>query len=389
MRLPAWFTERPVSAAPETELRVSTLELFFDLVFVFTITQLTALLVVGLDVAQPGHRAVGIGESALQVLLVFGVMWWMYSGYVWLLNSVPPVRPARRILVLLGMTGFLIMALAIPTTFSGGGVAFAVGYLLLILVHGALYLQATRAIMRVVPFNLAATALIGAAGFLDPPYAYLPWAAALVLLWGSPYFIGQQGFTLRAPHVVERHGLLVIVVLGESMLAIGIGAADLEVGLGLGVAGAFGLCLGACLWWAYFGGDDETAAEHTLAAAEPVRRTRMILGAYFYGHIPLLLGVVAVSGGIKKVIGHPFDPLKPSAAIILATGVALYLAGDFWFRRVLKLSWARLRGVAAVLALAAAVAGLWAALAELAILVLLLVAVLLVEHRRRTPHVSL
>ncbi|MEV4476380.1 low temperature requirement protein A [Nonomuraea sp. NPDC049504] len=381
MRLPSWFAERP-AAAPEPDLRVSTLELFFDLVFVFTITQLTALLVAGMEAPPPGHPAVGIGESALQVLLVFGVMWWMYAGYVWLLNSVPPVRPARRILVLLGMAGFLVMALAIPSTFMGGGVAFAVGYLLLILVHSALYAQATRAIVRVVPFNLAATALIGVAGFLETPYSYLPWIAALVLLWGSPYFIGQQGFALRAAHVVERHGLLVIVVLGESMLALGIGAKDLPVDLGLGVAGVLALCLAACLWWAYFAGEDERAAEHTLAATEPVRRTRMILGAYFYGHIPMLLGVVAVSGGIKKVIGHPVDPLKPSAAIVLAVGVTLYLAGDFWFRRMLRLPWARVKGVVAVAAPAAALAGLWAGLAELAILVVLLVAMLLALHHR-------
>ncbi|WP_061289714.1 low temperature requirement protein A [Herbidospora cretacea] len=375
MRLPAWFAEPAEQQTPEPELRVSTLELFFDLVFVFTITQLTHVLVDGLEAGVPL-------EGALRVLLVFGVMWWMYSGYVWLLNSVPPVRPARRVLVLLGMTGFLLMALAIPGTFDGGGVAFAVGYLLLIVVHGALYLQATRAIVRVIPFNLAATALIGAAAFTSAPYTYLLWAAAMVLLWGSPYFIGQKGFTLRAPHVVERHGLLVIVVLGESMLAIGIGAADLDVDLGLGVAGALGLCLAACLWWAYFGGDDEVAAEHALASAEPVRRTRMILGAYFYGHIPILLGVVAVSGGIKKVIGHPLDPLKPSAAIMLSAGVALYLAGDFWFRRVLALRQARIRGLAAIAALVATATGLWSAMAQLAVLVLILVGMLVVEHRR-------
>ncbi|MEO3860457.1 low temperature requirement protein A [Acrocarpospora sp. B8E8] len=381
MRLPAWFAEPAEQVTPEPELRVSTLELFFDLVFVFTITQLTHVLVVGLEAPEPGHRAVTIGESALQVLLVFGVMWWMYSGYVWLLNSVPPVRPARRVLVLLGMTGFLLMALAIPTTFEGGGLAFAVGYLLLIVVHGALYLQATKAIVRVVPFNLAATVLIGVASFLEAPYTYLPWAAALVLLWGSPYFIGQKGFTLRASHVVERHGLLVIVVLGESMLAIGIGAADLEVDLGLGVAGALGLCLAACLWWTYFGGDDEVAAEHALASAEPVQRTRMILGAYFYGHIPILLGVIAVSGGIKKVIGHPLDPLKPSAAIMLSAGVALYLAGDFWFRRVLALRQAQVRSLVAIAALVATAIGLWSAMAQLAVLVLILVTMLAVEHR--------
>ncbi|WP_066369955.1 low temperature requirement protein A [Herbidospora mongoliensis] len=382
MRLPTWFAEPAERNTPEPELRVSTLELFFDLVFVFTITQLTHVLVAGLEPPSPGHRAVTIGESALQVVLVFGVMWWMYSGYVWLLNSVPPVRPARRILVLLGMTGFLLMALAIPTTFNGGGPAFAIGYLLLIVVHGALYLQATRAIVRVIPFNLAATALIGVASFVAAPYTYLLWAAALILLWGSPYFIGQKGFTLRAPHVVERHGLLVIVVLGESMLAIGIGAADLHVDLGLGIAGALGLCLAACLWWTYFGDGDEVAAEHALAAAEPVPRTRMILGAYFYGHIPILLGVVAVSGGIKKVIGHPLDPLKPAAAIMLSAGVALYLAGDFWFRRVLGLPQARIRGLAAIAALVAAAVGLWSAMAQLAVLVVILVVMLAIEHRR-------
>nr|WP_062332141.1 low temperature requirement protein A [Herbidospora sakaeratensis] len=381
MRLPAWFAEPAEQSAPEPELRVSTLELFFDLVFVFTVTQLTHLLVTGLETPAPGHPAVTIGESTLQVVLVFGVMWWMYSGYVWLLNVVPPVRPARRVLVLLGMTGFLLMALAIPSTFDGGGPAFAVGYLLLVVVHGALYLQATRAIVRVIPFNLAATALIGVAAFTPAPYDYLLWAAALVLLWGSPYFIGQRGFTLRAAHVVERHGLLVIVVLGESMLAIGIGAADLTVDLGLGFAGALGLCLAACLWWAYFGGDDETRAEHALAAAEPVTRTRMILGAYFYGHIPILLGVVAVSGGIKKVIGHPLDPLKPSAAIMLGLGVALYLAGDFWFRRVLTLRQTPIRSLAAAAALATAAAGLWSATAQLALLVLVLVTMLAAEHR--------
>jgi low temperature requirement protein LtrA len=382
MRLPHWFTERPGDADDEPDLRVSTLELFFDLVFVFTVTQLTALLTVGMEEPRPGHPAVSVAESALQALLVFGVLWWMYAGYVWLLNAVPPARPARRILVLLGMAGFLLMALAIPSAFDGGGVAFAAGYLLLILVHGALYAQATNAIVRVLPFNLAAAALVGVAGFLQTPWSYLPWTAALLLLWGSPYVIGQRGFALRAAHVVERHGLLVIVVLGESMLALGIGAKDLPVDLGLCAAGVLALCLAACLWWAYFAGEDETAAERTLAATEPVRRTRMILGAYFYGHIPMLLGVVAVSAGIKKVIGHPVDPLKPSAALVLAVGVTLYLAGDFWFRRVLELPWARVKGVVAVAAPAAALASLWAGLAELAVLVALLVAMLLAERRR-------
>ena len=381
MRLPAWFVERAEPAPPTSELRVSTLELFFDLVFVFTITQLTHLLVVGFGPNATGH-AVPIGEAALRVLLIFGVVWWMYSGYVWLTNAVPPARPARRVLILLGMAGFLIMALAIPTGFDGGGLAFAAGHLLLVLVHAGLYLQATTAIVRVVPFNLAATALLAVAGLVHGPYSYLLWGAALVLLWGSPYFIGQRGFRLHAGHIVERHGLLVIIVLGESTLAIGIGAAQLPVGFGLGVAALVGLAMTACLWWIYFGGDDDEKAEEALAAEEPVRRTRLILGAYFYAHIPILLGVVAVAAGIEQAIAHPFTALKPAAALVLSAGLSLYLAGSLWYRRMTRLPATPLRAAVIVLALDAALVGLWSAIAQLVVLVVATGTMLALEYRR-------
>ncbi|MFB9877907.1 low temperature requirement protein A [Planobispora siamensis] len=379
MRLPSWFAERAEPAPPETELRVSTLELFFDLVFVFTVTQLTGLVADGIQNGTPW-------QGALQVVLVFGVIWWMYAGYAWLTNAIPPVRPARRVLILLGMAGFLLVALAIPTAFDGGGVAFAVGYLLLILVHAGLYLQATAAMSRVIPFNLGAVALIAVASLLDRPYDYLLWGAAVLLLWGSPYFIGQKGFALKAGHIVERHGLLVIVVLGESIVAIGIGAQGLPVGFALGLTAVLGLALAAGLWWIYFGGDDEVHAEHALAGTEPVRRTRLILGAYFYAHIPMLLGVVAVAAGVKKAIGHPTDPLKLGAAVTLAAGVVLFLAGNAWFRRVLGIPGNRLRIAGALAAPVTVALGFWSALAQLVALVALVTAVVVVERRRAARH---
>jgi low temperature requirement protein LtrA len=374
MRLPDWFAERVEPAPPESELRVSTLELFFDLVFVFTVTQLTRLAADGIQEGRPL-------EGALRVLLVFGVLWWMYAGYAWLTNAVPPVRPARRVLILLGMTGFLITALAIPSAFDGDGPAFAIGYLLLILVHAGLYLQSTAAISRVIPFNLGGVALIGLAGLVGRPYDHLLWGAAVLLLWGSPYFIGQKGFELRAEHIVERHGLLVIVALGESIVALGIGAEGLHVDPALGVTAARGRARAACLWWVYFGGDDETHAEHTLGSAEPVRRTRLILGAYFYAHIPMLLGIVAVAAGVKKAIGHPIDPLKPAAAVTLAVGVTLFLAGNAWFRRVLGIDGNRLRSAGALIAPVSVALGLWSALAQLVVLVVLVGAVVVFERR--------
>ncbi|MCT9931102.1 low temperature requirement protein A [Planotetraspora sp. A-T 1434] len=380
MRLPVWFAERLQPTSPEAELRVSTVELFFDLVFVFTVTQLTTL-IVG-DFAHPavtggsdGHRFTG--QGTVQTLLIFGVLWWMYSGYAWLTNTVPPHRPARRILILLGMAGFLIMALAIPSVFDGGGAAFALGYLVIVLVHGALYLQASAAFTRVLPFNLAGTALIFAAAFVDEPGNYVLWTAALLLLWTSPYFIGQKGFPLHPAHIVERHGLLVIIVLGESIVAIGIGASGDHPGAKLIVAALLGLALTAAMWWVYFGGDEE-APERALIGVDVVRRTRLILGAYFYAHVPMLLGIVATAAGIKKAIGH--DHLGLGPAVAMAAGVALFLIGDVWFRRVLGLGQGPLRLIAALAAAASFPLGMWWSAAQLAALVALLVAVLSLER---------
>lgn len=376
MPLPRWFSERLEPTSPDAELRVSTIELFFDLVFVFTVTQLTSLLVG--DFTRPDGQGFA-GQGTLQALLIFGLLWWMYSGYAWLTNTVPPERAARRVLILCGMAGFLIMALAIPHAFSGSGAAFALGYLVIVLVHAGLYLQASAAMARVLPFNLAATALIFAAALTDPPWNYALWAAALVLIWTSPLFIGQKGFPLHAAHIVERHGLLVIIVLGESIVAIGIGATDGHPGAALIGAALLGLALTAAMWWVYFGGG-ESGPEHALKRAEVVRRTRLILGAYFYAHIPVLLGIVATAAGIKKAVGH--DHLALGPAVALAGGVTLFLLGDLWFRRTLGLGRPGVRIAAAVLAVATVPIGLWSSAAHLGALVALLIVMICVENAR-------
>ncbi|GAA1294488.1 hypothetical protein Psi02_41480 [Planotetraspora silvatica] len=376
MRLPTWFAEKVEPTSPENELRVSTIELFFDLVFVFTVTQLTTLVVGDFTERAPGAHHF-TGQGVVQTLLIFGVLWWMYAGYAWLTNAVPPERPARRVLILCGMAGFLIMALAVPSAFDGGGVAFAIGYLVIVLVHGGLYLQASSAVFRLLPFNLGATALIFGAAFASAPWNYVLWAAALVLVWTSPYFIGQRGFALHPAHIVERHGLLVIIVLGESIVAIGIGASGAHPTPGLVVAALLGLALTAALWWVYFGGDEE-APVRSLLRMEVVKRTWHILGAYFYAHIPLLLGVVATAAGIKKAIGH--DHLDLGPAVALAAGVALFLAGNVWFRRLLGLGRGPARPLAALLAAASFPIGLWSSTAHLGALVVLLVVTLFAER---------
>jgi low temperature requirement protein LtrA len=359
--------------------RVSTLELFFDLVFVFTITQLTSVLS---DDPTP--------RGLVRVVLMLGVIFYMYGGYAWLTNAVAPDRAARRLLLLGGMAGFLVLALAIPRAFSSGDVAFGVAYLVIVGIHNGLYTRAAethtvRALLRLAPLNLGAALLVLAAVMVEGTAAYLLWAAAFVLEWFAPPLAGLGGFRITPAHFVERHGLVVIVALGESIVAIGIGAADLPVDPTLASVAVLGLLLAACLWWAYFGGDD-TRAERSLAAVPEDRRGWVAIQAFGYWHLFMLLGIIVLAAGLKEVIGHAFDRLDLAHALMLAGGTALFLAGDILFRRTLRLGPGQVRAGAAALALATTPLGLTvSAVTQLAVLVVALAGSLLVESADLRP----
>lgn len=307
--------------------RVTTLELFFDLVFVLTLTQLAQVLEHDLTWSGAGR-----------VLLLFGVLWWMYGGYVWLTNHVSPTRATQRLLLLAGMAGFLVTAVAIPHAFDDTGVVFGVGYAVVVVAHLVLFSQSglAAAVARLAPFNLVAAGLVLAAGFVDGAATYALFAAALALQIVTPYLGVAPRFDLRAPHFVERHGLLVLVALGESVVAIGMGVDPDHLTGRVALLVALALALPAALWWAYFSGGDD-AAERTLDAAEPGRRAMLAIRGYFYAHIPMLLGVVAAAAGIHEAIAHPGEPMSLGGALALAGGVALFFAGDAEFRRVLNL----------------------------------------------------
>jgi low temperature requirement protein LtrA len=369
-----------VDHAGEEERRVTTLELFFDLVFVFTLTQLTTLLAGDLT-----------ATTMVRVVLVFDVLFWMYAAYAWLTNAVPPDRPARRLLLILGMAAFLICALAIPRAFDGGGVAFGLGYLLVVLVHGGLYWEGYGAVVLwFAGPNVVAALCLVAAGFLHGrPAAWALWAVPLVNQFVTPWMTARAGTGLRihAGHFVERHGLLLLVALGESVVAVGIGLGTVRLDLGLVAAVVLGLALAAGLWWSYFAGDEE-GAERALADAPMARRFRLANNAYFYAYIPMLLGVIVIAAGVKRSIGHVAEQLGAGPALALAGGVAIYLAGDVAFRQTLEIRPVRYRAATAVLALGTALLGVWVgAGVQLVALVAVLVAALAAEtrwRRRRT-----
>lgn len=361
----------------ETVVRVSTVELFFDLVFVFTVTALTSVL---------AAHTTWIGF--LRVSLMLGVTWWMYGGYAWLTNVVAPVSPLRRGLLVVGMSGFLTMALAIPHAFADTGWAFGCGYFVVNLVHTGLFRisggpGSGRALRVLAPINLLSATLVLSGGCAPVSWRYQLWGAALFIQIATPFLAPVGRFTISASHFVERHGLVMIVALGESVVAIGVGAAGLRLDAPLVAVAVGGLVLAYFLYWAYFGGDEERA-EHTLAAIpDPRRRARVALYGYGYAHFPMLLGIVALAAGVKKEIGHAFGHVSLAQALALGGGVALFLAGDIVFRRILRLGHSGYRVIALVGALASIPIGPVLAAGQLAVLVLVLVVPLSTEGYRR------
>jgi low temperature requirement protein LtrA len=368
-----------VSAFPERPVRVSTLELFFDLVFVFTITQLTGVLVDGGDVA-----------AIADVVVMFAVIWWMYDGYAWLTNTIATDRLRFRLLLIGGMGGFLVIALAVPDAYDGEGLAFGLGYLAVVVLHASMYVRGTSvsevaAILRVVPFNLAAAALVLLGGALGGDAHSVIWALAAALLWFTPRFTSFEGFVISSAHFVERHGLVVIVALGESIVVIGTGAAGLELDTGLVLVALLSLALSASLWWVYF--SDEGAVERAMHEATPLQRAQFAMGGFGYWHYGLLLGIVAVAAGLKKAIGDPYDPLDAWIAAGLATGVALFVACDVGFRRTLGIARSHVRVAASAAALATIPLGTeLAATAQIGALAAIVAVALVVERSRPVDH---
>ncbi|MFI5913024.1 low temperature requirement protein A [Dactylosporangium sp. NPDC051541] len=349
--------------------RVSTIELFFDLVFVFTVTQLASVLVHHVDWAHTG-----------QVALMLGLIWWMYAGYNWLTNAVAPSSTLRRTLLLTGMIGFLIISLAIPEAFDGNGWAFGVGYLIVTVVHSVLFLHAddnvsiVKAITNLAPLNGVTAVAVLVGGFMDGNARIFLWSAALLVIIIAPYLQRMGAWTIEAGHFAERHGLVVIVAIGESVVAIGLAFREAELDAGTLAVAILGLAIAYYLYWTYFSGD-ESRAEHALhAEQDPARKARLAVFAYGYAHVILLAGIVGTAVGVELSVAHALEPMHWSSAVCLSAGVAVFLLGHAWFLRLMRLPGGAYRLVAAAAVLAAIPLGHWLAVAQLAAVLLIMMA---------------
>lgn len=359
-------SNNPIAAEDRAEggqLRVSTLELFFDLVFVFTITQLTHAYT---------HHA---GWAALgQIVLMFGVIWWMYDGYMWLTNEVAPNSSVRRTGLLVGMFGFFVLALAVPGAFTGSGVTFGLAYLLINMVHTVLFYSnagssVTASVVRLGACNTVSAGLVLAGGFIHGWPRYLLWGLALLVQIITPYVIDPSGFVIRTSHFCERHGLVIIVAIGESIIAVGATLSGEAITPGLTAMVALGLTIAYILWWAFFGFDDERGEEALESRSGPERGRPAVL-AYGYSFFALMIGIILTAAGIQMSIAHGNQSVPAAAALALSGGVAVYFVGQWGFRLVLGLPRPWWRLLAAVATVATAVVGVaWVAWGQMVVLI--------------------
>jgi low temperature requirement protein LtrA len=265
-----------IQAVPE-EARVTPLELFFDLVFVFSLTQVTALMASDLT-----------GRGLARALLVLALLWWCWVGYAWLGNVVRADEGLGRVAMFGAMAAMFVLAISVPEAFDdlpgglSGPVVVAFAYLAVRLLHLAIFWLAAhedaglrRQLLRFMPSVLGSTALLLLASQLQGRAQTLTWVAVLLVDYAGTMLAGASGWRLNsAGHFAERHGLILIVALGESIVAIGVGVAALPISGPIVVASVLGLTVAGCVWWAYF---DVVAlmAERVLRRAQGEERARL------------------------------------------------------------------------------------------------------------------
>jgi low temperature requirement protein LtrA len=329
-----------------TEKRVAPLELFFDLVFVFALTQVTALMA-----HHPTWEGLGQG------MLVLIALWWCWGAYAWLTNYIAADEGVERLLIFTVMGALLIAALAVPEAFGDDALVFGLAYAAARWLHIFIWAEANedvdtgQAIVRLARTALPAPALLIVAGLVDDGTLRAAlWIVALSLDLAGPYVFGVTGFRVSAGHFAERFSLIVIIALGESIVAIGTGLTG-DIDAGVVAASLFGLIVACALWWAYF---DVVAvvAERRFRRMPEDLRVRIARDSYSYLHLPMIAGIVLLALGVKKTLAHVDEPLKTVPAVALFGGIALYYAGHVGFRLRNLGTINRVRLVALIVALA-------------------------------------
>jgi low temperature requirement protein LtrA len=350
---------RPQVRQGTQQAAVTPLELFFDLVFVFALTQVTAYMAHELS-----------WHGVLQGVLIVVLLWWSWTGYAWMANVVSAEQPQIKVVMLVSMGAMFLMALCIPEAFHdgpgglSGPVVLAFCYLIFRVMHLVLFWLVSgddqglrRQVLRFTPAVIGGTGVLLIAAQFHGWVQTALWVGALAVDYIGTALGGAEGWRLPAPgHFAERHGLIIIVALGESIVAIGVGVAERPISTAIILASVLGLALASAMWWAYF---DVSAlqGEHALSSEPIETRPRLARNAFSYAHLPLVISIVLVAFGLKKALEvvadtehHRLtDPLEGPAVVALLGGVVLYLLAHVLFK------WLTVHTVSAIRLTAAAV----------------------------------
>jgi low temperature requirement protein LtrA len=329
------------------EHRVTPLELFFDLAFVFAFTQVTTLLV-----DDPTWNGVFRG------MLVLAALWWAWTGYAWFTSTLDVDEGGVRLAMLASMGAMLFVALAVPGAFGDDAVLFGLAYFVVRAIHLVLYAIVSRddpdlrdALLRIAPTELLGASLLVVAGFLDGDARIVAWVVALAVDYLGPAFRNLQGWRIAPEHFAERHGLIILIALGESIIAIGVGT-GLEIVPKVMVGAGFGIVVVSALWWLYF--DVAAILQRTrLSALNGVDQARLALSSFSYLHLPMVAGIVLFAFGLEDALHHIDEALDTVPAAALCGGAALYLLGHVasLFRATRRIFRRRTIGAAVLFAL--------------------------------------
>jgi low temperature requirement protein LtrA len=372
-------------SAGSGEHAVTPLELFFDLVFVFSITQVTALLT-----HDPSWHGVVRGALAL------AAVWWAWTGYAWLTSTLDVDEGGVRLLVLAATAAMLGLALALPQAFGDDAILFGLSFLAVRVLHVGLYAYAGKddpdllhALLRIAPTELIGALLLLAAAFLSGDWRIGVWILALAVDYLGPAVVPLHGWRIAPKHFAERYGLVVLIALGESVIAIGVGA-GFELTAPVIGAAALGVVVISALWWLYF---DVAAifARRELVRAQGVAQARLARDAYSYLHLPMVAGIVFFAFALETTLHDITATLDPLPAVALCTGAALYLIAQvaFLWRSTGRVFRRRTLGAALLLALIPAALNLpaVAALAIVSTVCSLVVAYEAIRHREHRSQI--
>jgi len=335
---------------------VTFVELFFDLVFVFAVTQVTALFAQDLSL-----------EPMLRSLLLFWLIWWAWTQFTWTLNPADTTHSAVRLITLLATAVAFVMGTGVTGAYGADGLWFAVPYVVVRLL--GLGLQVRIELERGdvhhggarvwVSGSLIGLGLVLVGALADPSIRPIIWLAAIGIDMAAAALAGRGQWELNAAHLAERHGLFVIIALGESLIVAGTGLTEEPRTAALIAVGGATLLLASAMWWSYFGWLKD-GLEHAFAQAPPIRRGSLARDAYSLAHFPLVGGIVGFAVAIKDILHHPDTQLSPEILATLGLGVALFAgsaAVSYW-RLTGRVLVARLLVTAAMLPVMVAVAPL-------------------------------